>query len=70
MQAEHDKRETEQKPELAFFAIQRLDDESGAAIGRVGPPKVFGGPTRQGDPPEPSIGRFESPPYVVARVTM
>lgn len=36
MQAEHDRRETEQKPESAFFAIQRLDDESGAAIGRVG----------------------------------
>ncbi|WP_035856434.1 GNAT family N-acetyltransferase [Cryptosporangium arvum] len=34
--AEHDKREAEPRPGSAFFAVQRLDDESGVAIGRVG----------------------------------
>ncbi|GAA0268399.1 GNAT family protein [Cryptosporangium japonicum] len=35
-QADFDRREAEPKPESAFFAVQRLDDPDGAAIGRVG----------------------------------
>ncbi|TQS45870.1 GNAT family N-acetyltransferase [Cryptosporangium phraense] len=35
-QAEHDEQETGQQPDSVFFAIQRLDDEDGTAIGRVG----------------------------------
>jgi RimJ/RimL family protein N-acetyltransferase len=35
-QAEYDKRLTEPDQESAFFTVQRLDDEAGAAIGEVG----------------------------------
>jgi RimJ/RimL family protein N-acetyltransferase len=35
-QADYDKRQTEPDPKSAFFTIQRLDDEDGAAIGDVG----------------------------------
>ena len=35
-QAEYDKRQTETDPTSARFTIQRLDDESGVAIGNVG----------------------------------
>jgi RimJ/RimL family protein N-acetyltransferase len=35
-QARYDKQQTEEDPKSAFFTIQRLDDEAGAAIGNVG----------------------------------
>jgi RimJ/RimL family protein N-acetyltransferase len=35
-QAEYDKRQAEPGPKVAFFTIQRLDDEAGAAIGDAG----------------------------------
>jgi RimJ/RimL family protein N-acetyltransferase len=35
-QAEYDKQQIEQDPKSAFFTIQRVDDEAGAAIGDVG----------------------------------
>ncbi len=35
-QAEYDKRQSEQDPRSAFFAIQRLDDEAGTVVGDVG----------------------------------
>jgi RimJ/RimL family protein N-acetyltransferase len=35
-QAQYDKQQTEQDPNLARFTIQRLEDEAGAAIGDVG----------------------------------
>lgn len=34
--AQYDKRQTEQEPNVAFFTVQRLEDEAGAAIGNVG----------------------------------
>jgi len=35
-QADYDKRQAEPDPSAAFFTIQRLDDEAGAAVGDIG----------------------------------